>query len=59
MYTGRARNMAQNQTMVVIVQGIGLLIVAISMLGLLSAITMSIIERTREIGAPSAPGPAT
>ena len=36
--------------MLVIVQGIGLLIVAISMLGLVNAITMDIIERTREIG---------
>ena len=42
--------------MVVIVQGIGLLIVAISMLGLLSAITMNIIERTREIGVLRALG---
>jgi putative ABC transport system permease protein len=36
--------------MLVIVESIGLLIVAISMLGLVNAITMSIIERTREIG---------
>lgn len=56
MYAGRANNKAQNQTMVVIVQGIGLLIVAISMLGLVSAITMSIIERTREIGVLRAIG---
>ena len=38
--------------MLVIVEGIGLLIVAISMLGLINAIAMSVIERTREIGAP-------
>jgi putative ABC transport system permease protein len=56
MYAGRASNKAQNQTMVVIVQGIGLLIVAISMLGLLSTVTMSIIERTREIGVLRAIG---
>ncbi len=36
--------------MLLIVEGIGLLIVAIGMLGLVNAITMSIIERTREIG---------
>ena len=36
--------------MLAIVQGIGLLIVAISMLGLVNAVTMDIIERTREIG---------
>ena len=56
MYAGRANNKAQNQTMVVIVQGLGLLIVAISMLGLLNAITMDIIERTREIGVLRALG---
>ena len=50
MYSGRANNKAQNQTMVLIVQGTGLLIVAISMLGLVNAVTMDIIERTREIG---------
>ncbi|HXP19976.1 MAG TPA: FtsX-like permease family protein [Streptosporangiaceae bacterium] len=56
MYAGRAGNKAQNQTMVLIVQGIGLLIVAISMLGLLNAITMNIIERAREIGVLRALG---
>ena len=50
MYAGRANNKAQNRTMVLIVESIGLLIVAISMLGLVNAITMNIIERTREIG---------
>jgi hypothetical protein len=48
IYAGLANNKAQNRAMVLIVQGIGLLIVAISMLGLLNAITMSIIERTPE-----------
>jgi putative ABC transport system permease protein len=50
MYQGRANNKAQNHTMVTIVECIGLLIVAISMLGLVNAITMSILERTRELG---------
>jgi putative ABC transport system permease protein len=50
MYTGRATDKAQARTMLVIVEAIGLLIVAISMLGLVNAITMNIIERTREIG---------
>lgn len=50
IYSGRASNKAHNQSLVVIVQAIGLLIVAISMLGLVNAVTMNIIERTREIG---------
>jgi putative ABC transport system permease protein len=50
MYAGRATDKANAGSMMVIVDGIGLLIVAISMLGLVNAITMSIIERTREIG---------
>ncbi|HET6810152.1 MAG TPA: FtsX-like permease family protein [Acidimicrobiales bacterium] len=50
LYAGRATDKATSGSMMVIVEGIGLLIVAISMLGLVNAITMSIIERTREIG---------
>jgi putative ABC transport system permease protein len=50
MYAGRATDKATASSMLVIVEGIGLLIVAISMLGLVNALTMSIIERTREIG---------
>ena len=50
MYAGRATDQASAHSMLVIVEGIGLLIVAIGMLGLVNAITMSIIERTREIG---------
>jgi len=50
MYRGRATDKASASSMLVVVEGIGLLIVAISMLGLINAITMSIIERTREIG---------
>ncbi len=50
MYVGRATDQATAHTTLVIVESIGLLIVAISMLGLINMITMSIIERTREIG---------
>jgi putative ABC transport system permease protein len=50
MYSARASEKAQSNTMLVIVESLGLLIVAISMLGLVNAVTMSIIERTREIG---------
>jgi putative ABC transport system permease protein len=50
MYAGRATTEASAHSLLIVVEGIGLLIVAISMLGLVNAITMSIIERTREIG---------
>jgi putative ABC transport system permease protein len=50
IYSDRANGLAQSQTMLVIVQSIGLLIVVISMLGLVNAITMNVIERTREVG---------
>ena len=50
IYADRASALAPAQSMLVIVQGIGLLIVAIGMLGLVNAVTMDIVERTREIG---------
>jgi len=50
LYAGRAIDQASASSMLVIVEAIGLLTVAISMLGLVNAITMSIIERTREVG---------
>ncbi|MGP8208712.1 MAG: FtsX-like permease family protein [Acidimicrobiales bacterium] len=50
IYSDRAVGLAAASSMLVIVQGIGLVVVAISMLGLVNAITMGIIERTREIG---------
>ena len=42
--------MAENRTITTSIAVFGLLIVAISMVALANAITMSIIERTREIG---------
>jgi putative ABC transport system permease protein len=50
MYAGRANDKASARTMLVIVELIGLLIVAISMIGLVNTITMNILSRTREIG---------
>ena len=50
IYAGRATDKATAGSMLLVVESVGLLIVAISMLGLVNAITMSIIERTREIG---------
>jgi putative ABC transport system permease protein len=50
MYSGRANDQASAHTMLVIVELVGLLIVAISMLGLVNTVTMNILGRTREIG---------
>jgi putative ABC transport system permease protein len=49
-YVGERDNFAQNRTLTTTITVLGLLIVAISMVGLISAITMSVLERTREIG---------
>jgi cell division protein FtsX len=49
-YVAEADNVASNRTITTRVAVLGFLIVAISMVGLANAITMSVIERTREIG---------
>jgi putative ABC transport system permease protein len=49
-YVEEANNVADNRTVTTTVTVLGFLIVAISMVGLANAITMSVIERTREIG---------
>ena len=49
-YVEEANNVASNRTVTTTVAVLGFLIVAISMVGLANAITMSVIERTREIG---------
>jgi putative ABC transport system permease protein len=49
-YVGERDNVAQNRTLTTTITVLGFLIVAISMVGLISAITMSVLERTREIG---------
>ena len=49
-YVEEANNVASNQTVTTTIAVLGFLIVAISMVGLANAITMSVIERTREIG---------
>ena len=49
-YVGEASNVADNRTITTVIAVLGFLIVAISMVGLANAITMSVIERTREIG---------
>lgn len=50
VYVEEAANVAENRTIMTSIGVLGLLIVAISMVGLANAITMSVIERTREIG---------
>jgi putative ABC transport system permease protein len=49
-YSGQRANVSQNKAISTAIGVLGLLIVAISMVGLVNAITMSVLERTREIG---------
>jgi ABC-type lipoprotein release transport system permease subunit len=49
-YVGEADNVAQNRTIMMSIGVLGFLIVAISMVGVANALTMSVIERTREVG---------
>jgi putative ABC transport system permease protein len=50
MYDVEADTVAANASLTTMITMLGLLIVAISMVGLVNAITMAILERTREIG---------
>ena len=49
-YDAKEKNVAANAQITTSITILGLLIVAISMVGLVNAITMSVLERTREIG---------
>lgn len=49
-YSSQEQNVKANQRISSAISVLGLLVVAISMVGLISAITMSVLERTREIG---------
>ena len=49
-YDAKQKNVAANAQITSAITVLGLLIVAISMVGLINAITMSVLERTREIG---------
>jgi putative ABC transport system permease protein len=49
-YSAQRANVSQNKVLSTAIGVLGLLIVAISMVGLVNAITMSVLERTREIG---------
>jgi putative ABC transport system permease protein len=46
----REKNVAANATITTTITVLGLIIVAISMVGLINAITMAVLERTREVG---------
>ena len=49
-YVATAENVAANQTLTTTIAVLGFVVVAISLVGLVNAITMSMLERTREIG---------
>ncbi len=49
-YVAEADNVASNRTVTTSITVLGFLIVAISLVGLANALTMSVIERTREVG---------
>jgi putative ABC transport system permease protein len=50
VYVKLANEIASNRTSTATLAAVGLLVVAISMAGLANALTMSVLERTREIG---------
>ncbi|HSD77796.1 MAG TPA: FtsX-like permease family protein, partial [Solirubrobacteraceae bacterium] len=50
VYAQRADNIKSNATLTQSITVLGLVIVAISMVGLVNAMTMAVLERTREIG---------
>ncbi len=45
-----AGNQSQTSAIIVLIDVLGLLVVAITLIGLVNALTMSVIERTREVG---------
>ena len=49
-YSSQEQNVKANRRISSAIAILGLLVVAISMVGLINAITMSVLERTREIG---------
>lgn len=50
LYVQQADNRALNNTLITVIEVLGLLVVAITLIGLVSALTMGVLERTREIG---------
>jgi putative ABC transport system permease protein len=50
LYVQQADNRAGNNVLLTVIQIMGFLVVAISLMGLVSTLTMAVIDRTREIG---------
>jgi putative ABC transport system permease protein len=50
VYVEAADNHATDDTILIVIEVLGLLVVVIALIGLVSALTMGVIERTREIG---------
>jgi putative ABC transport system permease protein len=50
LYVQHADNNASNNQVLTVIEILGLLVVVITLIGLVSALTMAVIERTREIG---------
>jgi putative ABC transport system permease protein len=50
LYVEAAQNQSQNDALITVIEVLGLLVVAITLMGLVSALTMGVFERTREIG---------
>ena len=49
-YVGERDNVAENRTITTSIGVLGFIVVAISMVGLVNTMTMSVLERTREVG---------
>jgi len=50
LHTQEADVQSQNSAFIAIIEILGLLVVAITLIGLVNALTMSVVDRTREIG---------
>jgi len=49
-YVGEEQNIQNNQKIINLMIAVGALIILITMIGLMSTLTMNVIERTKEIG---------
>jgi putative ABC transport system permease protein len=49
-YVETAQNVSTNNSIVMVLEALGLIVVGIALIGLVSTLTLAIIERTREVG---------
>lgn len=49
-YVLAAHNVSTNNSVIVVIEALGLIVVGIALIGLVSTVTLAIIERTREVG---------